>query len=159
MSDATTVLLIDGNHKDREYYAHRLTSSSPDFDVVQAETGRVGLDLLARQPIDCVVLEIDLPDMSGFEILVKLVPRVFHPEIALVVLTGLPNKFLLELSLKNGAQGALFKSVTSGDLLDVIILKAISRVKRKKADQRLHLLRPLAVDATIALSPKLPDKD
>jgi CheY-like chemotaxis protein len=69
MSDATTILLIDGNHKDREYCAQRLQLSSPDYDVVQATTGQSGLDLCARQPIDCVILEIDLPDMSGFEVL------------------------------------------------------------------------------------------
>lgn len=38
-----SILLIDGDHKDCEYYAHRLKLSSPDFDVVQAETGRAGL--------------------------------------------------------------------------------------------------------------------
>jgi DNA-binding NarL/FixJ family response regulator len=135
-----SILLIDGNHKDREYYAHRLKLSSPDFDVVQAETGRAGLDLCRKQPIDCVVLEIDLPDISGFEILTNLVARVFHPEIAVIVLTGLTNTFLLELALKNGAQAVLFKSAASGDILDVVILKAISKVKTKQAHQSLTLL-------------------
>ena len=74
MSDVNSILLIDGNDKDREYYAHRLKLSSPDFDVFQAETGQAGLDLYTRQPIDCVVLAIDLPDMSGFEVLSYLVP-------------------------------------------------------------------------------------
>ena len=140
MSDAISIFLIDGNHKDREYYAHRLKLSSPDFDVVQAETGRAGLDFCTRQLIDCVVLEIDLPDMSGFEILTNLVPRAFHPEIAVVVLTGITNQFLLELALKNGAQAVLFKSAASGDILDVVILKAISKVKMKRAHQNVSLL-------------------
>ena len=65
MSDAIAVLLIDGNHPDREYYTQRLQESSLDYDVVQAATGQSGLDLYARQPIDCVILEIDLPDMSA----------------------------------------------------------------------------------------------
>src|SRR5690349_8990008 len=93
MSDAISILLIDGNDQDREYYAQRLLASSPDYDVVQASTGQSGLDLCARQPIDCVIVEIDLPDMSGFEILAKLVPRVRHPEIAVIVLTQLPSQF------------------------------------------------------------------
>ena len=129
MSDATTILLIDGNHKDRDYYAQRLRISSPDYDVVQATTGRSGLDLCARQPIDCVILEIDLPDMSGFEVLAKLVPRTDHPEIAVIVLTRLPNPFLLDLAIKNGAQAAFQKTVGSGDLLVQSILKAISTVQ------------------------------
>ena len=76
-----------------------------------------------------MVLELDLPDMSGFEVLAKLVPRAYHPEIAVIVLTRLPNPFLLDLSIKNGAQAALQKTVGSGDLLAPSILRAISRVQ------------------------------
>ena len=129
MSDATTVLLIDDDPHYRDYYAQRLQASVSNYDVVQAPTGRSGLDICARQPIDCVVLEIDLPDISGFEVLAKLVPRAYHPEIAVIVLTRLPNPFLLDLAIKNGAQVALHKTLGSGDLLAPSILKAISRVQ------------------------------
>ena len=130
MSDATTVLLIDDDPHYRDYYAQRLQTSTSNYDVVEAATGRSGLDICAKQPIDCVVLEIDLPDLSGFEVLAKLVPRAYHPEIAVIILTRLPNPFLLDLAIKNGAQVALQKSLGSGDLLAPSILKAISAVQR-----------------------------
>jgi DNA-binding NarL/FixJ family response regulator len=76
------------------------------------------------------VLEIDLPDISGFEVLAKLVPRTYRPELAVLVVTRLPNPFLLDLAIKNGAQAALQKTVGSGDLLEDSILKAISAVQR-----------------------------
>jgi DNA-binding response OmpR family regulator len=75
MSDATTILLIDNDPHHPEYYAQRLYASSTNYDVVEAASGQLGLNICARQPIDCVVLEIDLPDMSGFEVLAELVPR------------------------------------------------------------------------------------
>lgn len=128
MSDATTILVIDGNFQECESYVQYLRASS--YDVVQAATGRSGLDLCARQPIDCVVLEIDLPDMSGFEVLAKLVPHASHPEIAVIVLTRLHNHFLLELAIKNGAQAALDRNMVSGELLERTILRAIARVQR-----------------------------
>ena len=127
MSDSISVLFIDQNPD----YAERLQASSPHYDVVIATTGRSGLDRCARQPIDCVVLEIDLPDVSGFEVLAKLVRSACHPEIAVIVLTGLSNPFLLELALKNGAQAALYKETTSGDILEKSIQKAIATVKTK----------------------------
>ena len=77
--------------------------------MVQAETGQTGLDIRARQPIDCVVLEIDLPDMSGFEVLAKLIPRAYRPEIAVIVLTRLQSESLLDLAIMNGAQAAFLK--------------------------------------------------
>jgi DNA-binding NarL/FixJ family response regulator len=130
MSDATTVLLIDDDPHYRDYYAQRLQTSVSNYDVLEAATGRSGLDICARQPIDCVVLEIDLPDISGFEVLAKLVPRAYHPEIAVIILTRLPNPFLLDLAIKNGAQVALQKTLGSGDLLAPSILKAISALQR-----------------------------
>ena len=129
MSDATTILLIDNDPQYSDYYTQRLRTSSSNYDVVLAGTGRTGLNICARQQIDCVVLEIDLPDMSGFEVLAKLIPRAYHPEIAVVVLTRLPNPFLLDLAIKNGAQVALHKTLGSRDLLAPSILKAISRVQ------------------------------
>jgi DNA-binding NarL/FixJ family response regulator len=129
MSDATTVLLIDNDPHYRNYYAHRLHASPTNYDVVEAASGQLGLNICARQPIDCVVLEIDLADISGFEVLATLVPRAYRPEIAVIVLTRLPNPFLLDLAVKNGAQAAFQKTVGSGDLLEQSILKAISAVK------------------------------
>ena len=131
MSDATTILLIDDDHHYRYYNAQRLHASSLNYDVVQAATGRSGLDICARQPIDCVVLEIDLPDMSGFEVLAKLVTRTYRPEIPVIVLTRFPNQFLLDLAIKNGAQAAFQKMAGSGDLLEQSIRKAISIVQTR----------------------------
>jgi len=132
MSDAISILFIDGNHRDREYYAWRLHASQLRYDIAHAATGRAGLDHCARQPIECVVLELDLPDMSGFEVLAKLVRSACHPEMAVVVLTGLPNPYLLELALKNGAQAALQKMTPSGRMLERSILNSIASVKRER---------------------------
>ncbi len=132
-SDAISILFIDGNHLDREYYARRLRTTLPDCNVIQAATGRFGLDLCAKQEIDCVILEIDLPDMSGFEVLVKLVPRAHRPEIPVIILTGQSNELLLEVAVKTGAQAALHKDMTCGDTLYAVILKAISTLRKEKA--------------------------
>jgi DNA-binding NarL/FixJ family response regulator len=143
MSDTISILLIDSNHKDREYYAQRLQTSSSHYDVVQAATGHGGLDICARQPIDCVVLEIDLTDMSGFEVLAYLVWSACHPQMAVVILTGLSNEYLLDLALKNGAQAALQKRMPAAKMLEESILKAIATVKQ---DRERHN-RPMRLSA------------
>jgi DNA-binding NarL/FixJ family response regulator len=130
MVDAKTVLLIDGHDADRHYYAHRLAVSSPDYEIFEAADGKTGLKIYQSCSIDCVVLELDLPDMSGFEILLKVVPIAHRPETAVIVLTGLPNAVLLGLALKNGALAALFKNRTPGDVLDKKILQAVSAVTK-----------------------------
>ena len=130
MSGALTILLIDSNHEDRDYYAERLRRSSPDFVVLQATTGGIGLVMCQTQAVDCVVLELDLSDMSGFEVLAKLVSHPRRPEIAVIILTKLYNPYILDAAIKNGAHAALQKSMTSGDMLDQTVLKALSAIPR-----------------------------
>ena len=120
------ILFIDGNSGDREYYSEHL--SLPNLKIAQAATGHAGLAFCQSHLVDCVVLEIDLPDMSGFEVLLRLVPRVHHPEIAVIMLTRISNAYLLEAAIRNGAHAAFCKTTTSGDLLDKAILKAVCTV-------------------------------
>jgi DNA-binding NarL/FixJ family response regulator len=108
------ILLIDAHLTDREYYTYRLRMSLPECVVVHAVTGRSALAVCKSQPIDCVVLELDLPDMSGFEVLLNLVPRAQYPEIPVIVLTRLSNHYLLEAATKNGALAALHKPCLQG---------------------------------------------
>jgi len=123
-SERKSILLIDGYHRDRLYYAGHLKVSSPEYTVFQTMNGQAGLDFCETYPIDCVVLELRLPDMSGFAVLAKLVSLARHPDLAVIILTRYDNQSLLEVALKKGAQISLRKSLTSGDLLS----KAISAV-------------------------------
>ena len=59
----------------------------PDALVLEAETGEGGIAICRWQRVDCVLVEVSLPDMSGFQVLVNLVPRVRHPEIPVIFLT------------------------------------------------------------------------
>ena len=107
------------------------------------QLGQAGLNHYARQPIDCVVVEIDLPDMSGFQVLASLVPSASRPGTAVVIYTSLPNPYLLELALKNGARAALRKIAPVNHLLDRSILDAISSVNKDRellSGQRLSFI-------------------
>lgn len=135
MSGLKWVLFIDGNDNERAYYADRLRSSSADYEIFEAVSGAAGLEICKSHPIDCVVLEIDLPDISGFQVLLKLVPVARHPDIAVIVLTRVSNRHVLDLARKNGAQAVLTKFGASGDVLDRALFKAMAAVQaeRKRA--------------------------
>jgi len=129
IEERLSVLLIDSNDIDRNYYGDRLKICSSDYVIFHAASGQAGISVCETVLIDCVVLEIDLTDMSGFEVLVHLVPTR-PPKVPVIVLTHLTNPFLLDLSLKNGAQAALYKNATPGDVLDKTILRAVSTVQK-----------------------------
>lgn len=71
----TSVLFIDENDVDRAYFAKGLQSCSSEYLILEAQDKESGLDLYRQSPrIDCVLLELDLPDRLGSEVLVDLVP-------------------------------------------------------------------------------------
>jgi DNA-binding NarL/FixJ family response regulator len=126
MSSTKSILVIDGNEKDRQYYAQWLRFLCSNCLILEAANGRTGLALSQSQAIDCVVLELGLPDMSGFEVLGRLVPVDRDPEVPVIVLTGFSNQPLLEVTARNGAYATLQKTLTDGDDLVRIVLKALS---------------------------------
>ena len=131
LDHALTVLLIDSNKKDREYWAHRIAMASPEAVVLEAETGDAGLAICRWQRIDCVLFELDLPDMSGFQVLINLVPLARRPKIPVIVLTGRALYPMGELALKNGAQAYLVKSHISGDILNKAMQEAITNIRHR----------------------------
>jgi DNA-binding response OmpR family regulator len=121
-----TILFIDSRDTERNYYADQLKQFSPDYVVYQTATGKGGLVAYDARSIDCVVLEINLVDMSGFQVLPQLVNNGRTHAAQVIVLTHLTNPFILDLAVKNGAFSALCKSFTAADILDKHILTALS---------------------------------
>src|SRR3546814_10127451 len=60
----------------------RLLAGQP-IDLSEAETAARGLELLAEQPFDCIILDLSLPDASGFEFLERLAQRGPLPPVVI----------------------------------------------------------------------------
>jgi DNA-binding NarL/FixJ family response regulator len=133
----TSVLFIDGNAADRTYFAEGLKRCSSDYQILEATDGESGLDLYRRsQRIDYVVLELDLPDRSGFAVLVDLVPLASKPNVAVIVLTNRLQRGLRDIALQNGAYACFVKQFMSGDDLDRAISRSIAFVGRMRKEDR-----------------------
>jgi DNA-binding NarL/FixJ family response regulator len=96
--------------------------------MLKAPTAKAGLDLCQYQKVDCVVLDLDMNESSGFDVLVNLIPDRNRPKIAVVVLTHLNNPALRESVLYFGAQACLLKRSTSARDLDEAIQKALASI-------------------------------
>jgi DNA-binding NarL/FixJ family response regulator len=130
---STSVLIIDGHDHERRFYARRLNDCSPQHTIVEAGDGRSGLDIFRSSRIDCVVLDLDLTDISAFEVLGSLIPPAQKPEVAVIVLTSERNQSLFERARREGAASCLVKAVTSGYLLSQVIQKAVHVVGSREA--------------------------
>ncbi|NLU80158.1 fused response regulator/phosphatase [Micromonospora sp. HNM0581] len=66
MDGAATVLVVDDSRTKRYLLVNWLSRAG--FTVLEAETGGEALDRVGVDPIDLVVLDVRLPDLSGFEV-------------------------------------------------------------------------------------------
>ena len=136
----TSVLLIDGNDTDRANFAAQLKRRAPDYKILEATEGNAGLLLYRSRRVDCVVLALELPDMSGFKVLVDLVPIASRPNLAVIMLTNRLQRGLREIALQNGAYTCFVKQYMSGEDLDRAIHRAMAFVGQMPKEDRY---RPL----------------
>jgi CheY-like chemotaxis protein len=127
-SHRTTVLLIDDDREQRKYWSDALKKAPFHYSVLEAETGEAGLHLYRQQPVDCVVLDLDMPE-SGFFTLVRLVPDCERPQIPVVIFTQLMQPTLFDLMKRYGAYACLVKQYSSTEDLVNTIQQAMASVK------------------------------
>lgn len=131
-----TVLIIAGDAHDRATFATQLKTRSRDYQILEAADGESGLLLWRSQPIDCVVLALELPDQSGYKVLVDLVPIASRPNVAVVVLTNRLQRGLQQLARQNGAYACFVKQYMSADDLDRVVQRAMAFVGRMPKEDR-----------------------
>ena len=116
------LLLVDDHVLFRESLG-RLLASEPDFDVVgQCGMAREALEFLSRAPVDLVLLDFNLPDLQGDEV-VKLARGAGYAGNILIV-TGAIDAAQSSEVLQQGAAGIFLKHNPVGSLLRAIRMVA-----------------------------------
>jgi CheY-like chemotaxis protein len=88
-----------------------------DIEILNADTGGKALEILKDQQIDCVVLDLRLPDISGFELLEKLRDDPAMSEIPVIVFTGRELTPEEDAQLHSVARSIVVKGVESPERL------------------------------------------
>jgi CheY-like chemotaxis protein/GAF domain-containing protein/HAMP domain-containing protein len=115
-----------------------------DLDIVVADTGAAALAAMAEHPVDCVVLDLRLPDMTGFEVLETISKDESLATVPVVVFTGRELSAEEDAKLRTLARSVVVKGVESPErLLDetsLFLHRVTSRLPREKQNmlERLH---------------------
>ncbi|MEH2601164.1 HAMP domain-containing protein/CheY-like chemotaxis protein/signal transduction histidine kinase [Bradyrhizobium sp. AZCC 1588] len=88
-----------------------------DIEILTADTGADALSTLRNQPCDCVVLDLRLPDMSGFEVLDRLRNDEALSNVPVVVFTGRELSAEEDAELHTMARSIVVKGVESPERL------------------------------------------
>ncbi|HET9484718.1 MAG TPA: response regulator, partial [Xanthomonadales bacterium] len=88
-----------------------------DIDVVTVETGSAALEALREERYDCVVLDLRLPDISGFEVLERLRDVPEARDLPVVVFTGKELTPEEDTQIRSKAKSIVLKGVQSPERL------------------------------------------
>jgi CheY-like chemotaxis protein len=114
-----------------------------DIEIVTSTTGADALVKLLDRPFDCCVLDLRLPDMSGFQLLKKIQEEATLRDIPIVVFTGKSLSTEEEQKLKTMAKSIVLKDVQSPErLLDETAL-FLHRVVTNLPEGKQKLLEQL----------------
>jgi CheY-like chemotaxis protein len=109
------LLIIEDNAAERTSITELLAHD--DVEIVTAATGAEGLDFLNEERFDCVILDLKLPDMSGFDVLAQLREDDSLHDVPVVVFTGRELSAEEDEQLHTMARSIVVKGVESPERL------------------------------------------
>ncbi|MEY2496955.1 MAG: hypothetical protein QOD12_511, partial [Verrucomicrobiota bacterium] len=112
-SKAKKLLVIEDDETQRD--GIRQLIGNETAHLIDAPNARAALDTLRNERIDCVVLDLMLPDMSGFELIEKI--RLEHEHLPIIVYTAKDLSEEEEEKLNRLAQTTIVKNVRSPERL------------------------------------------
>lgn len=116
----TKVALVEDNEKTCAYLAALLGGDDGLELVLVSGRGNEALEKLAETQPDVMIVDINLPDISGVELTRAVKER--HPRVEVLILTIHESREYLFSALQAGASGYLVKGTSSADILSAISL-------------------------------------
>src|SRR5436853_36786 len=137
--DLRRVLVVEDDERQRESVRHLLSRS--DVDIVCAGTAAAALEHLRGATFDCMVMDLNLPDISGYELLQRMTDQddVSFPPV--IVYTGRALSRDEEQQLRRFSKSIIIKDARSPErLLDEVTL-FLHQVESNLPPERQRMLK------------------
>jgi HAMP domain-containing protein/signal transduction histidine kinase/CheY-like chemotaxis protein len=139
-SPTKRLLVVEDNDIERQSIVELL--GYKDIEIVAVATGAAALAAMRGRPFDCVVLDLRLPDMSGFDLLEAMQAEAALAEVPVVVFTGKDLSAVEQARLKVTAKSIVLKDVQSPErLLDETALFLHRVITDLPAEKQIMLER------------------
>jgi class 3 adenylate cyclase len=133
------ILVVDDNRVNRLLLGRSLEQLG--HTVSFAENGREAVESLRKQRVDLVLLDIEMPEMDGYQVLAALAADPQLRDVPVVMMSSLEEVDSVARCIELGAEDYLFKPVNP------VLLKArvgASLEKKRLRDQQRELFRKFA---------------
>lgn len=132
-STETRVLIVDDELQARKLLATMLGEGG--VRCKSAACAEEALSILNEEPMDAMLVDLQMPRVSGMELLIKL--RPLYPSLAFLMVTGVDDIQVGIEAMKNGADDYLVKPLQ----LEVVIASLERALKKKRLEQEVENYR------------------
>ncbi|KKC35876.1 chemotaxis protein CheY [Devosia epidermidihirudinis] len=115
---ALRVLTVDDSRTILAMLHHTLSNAG--FEVLQAEDGQQGLDVLRNEAVDVVITDINMPVMDGIEFIKQVRATGLHQSLPILILTTETSQDKREQGKAAGGTGWIVKPFDPEKLISVI---------------------------------------
>ncbi len=112
------IMIVDDHPITREGIARRISSESDMMVSSEAESAQEALQIIEKQKLDLVLLDISLEASSGLDVLKDL--RTRFPELHTLILSMHEESLYAERALRAGARGYIMKGASPEKLIQAI---------------------------------------
>ncbi|MDZ4855464.1 MAG: response regulator transcription factor [Nitrospirota bacterium] len=116
------VLLVDDHEIVREGLKRVLSLSLSEVSYFESGTGQGALDAMSKEEIQIAILDINLPDKDGLELLKEI--KLLRPSVPVLILSLYEERQYALRALKGGAAGYLTKDM-AGESLAAAVQKVL----------------------------------
>ena len=120
MTKKKQIFIVEDNEKNLELFKAVL-GTLPDLDILTSITGKEGLQLIKTNNIDVIVLDIQLPDMTGIDICKKLRKLDKYKKTPILAVTSFAMKGDKERILEAGFNDYISKPLQIKEFRESII--------------------------------------
>jgi len=129
------ILTVDDNQDYRELLATALRGDG--YEVIAARSGEEALELLAVQPVDCILLDMIMPGLGGAETCRRLKASSGIRDIPVLLLSGREERGAVLEGLATGADDYVPKSVE----LEVVKARVRAQLRRRQFEDETRRVR------------------
>ena len=113
-----TILVIDDNRDYRTDLVEILELEA--YATLEAENGRIGLQMIHKHAPNLIVCDVDMPVMNGFEVLTTVKADPIYAKIPFLIITGHHDERMLKSSRDLGVEAYLIKPVAVTEFLSTV---------------------------------------
>ncbi|KGE72051.1 response regulator [Spirochaeta lutea] len=108
---AKTVLVVDDSRIMRNIVKNTFLSMNIPCEFIEASTGKEALVRLDNNAIDLVLLDWNMPELSGLDFLKQARSNPLHKDLPIIMITSEAARYNVIEALKNGATDYIIKPV------------------------------------------------